>query len=68
MKRSDHYFSVISPVWKQIWIMFDQSNGHSKGSTYFWVFGTKREALEHRRKVHKLKDSVKLSYPQKIKE
>jgi len=70
---ADNYHVIISPNWKQIWIMFDLNNGHpgigkekSDGKTYFWTFGTKKETLEHRRKQHKLKFHTKLSYPQKI--
>lgn len=62
----DNYMHVISPTWKQIWLMFDTSNGHAKGRTYFWVFGTKKEAMTHRRQQHKMKFHAKLSLPIRI--
>lgn len=62
----DNYHHTKSPVWKQIWIMFDLSNGDSKGRTYFWSFGTKKEALEFRKETHKNPASARLSHPIKV--
>lgn len=53
--------------WNKIWIMFDLSNGHKGGRTYFWVFPTKKQALEHKRKQHKMKLHAKLSIPLLLK-
>lgn len=53
--------------WNKIWIMFDLCNGHVGGRTYFWVFPTKKEALNHRKKQHKNKNSARLSVPLLLK-
>ena len=63
---NSNYFSIVATKWNRIWILFDLSNGHAGGKTYFWVFGTKAEALEHRKKQHKKKKNARLSYPVKI--
>jgi len=52
--------------WRRAWIMWDLDNGHANsqndsGKGYFWVFKTKREALEHRKEQNKLIFGAKLS-------
>ena len=54
--------------WNKIWIMFDLSNGHKGGRTYFWVFPTKKQALEHRKNQHKMEFGAKLSHPILVKQ
>lgn len=51
--------------------MWDLDNGHAHytrdpGKGYMWVFTTKREALEHRRKQHRNKMNARLSQPFKL--
>lgn len=57
--------------WRVAWIMWDLGNGHSwgkrdPGKGYMWVFRTRKDAIEHRRKTHRRKRSVRLSRPFKI--
>lgn len=62
----EQYMHVTSPKWKQFWILMDEDNGHAKYRTYFWVFGTKKEATKHRSKQHKMKFGARLSQPIKV--
>jgi len=54
------------PNWKKFWILIDESNGHSGARTYFWVFGTKKEARNHKREQSKKEFGAKLSKPIKV--
>jgi hypothetical protein len=58
--------NYLSVSWNQFWFMVDLDNGHTKGNGYIWVFKTKKEAIEHRRRQHKKKFGSKLSVPIKI--
>lgn len=55
--------------YRKAWVMFDLDNGHDgkypKG--YCWVFKTKREAIEHRRKQHNKEFGARLSVPILVK-
>jgi hypothetical protein len=50
---------------RQVWIMWDLSNGHTKRRCYLWIFPSRQDALEHRRKQHRGKFHARLSMPQK---
>jgi hypothetical protein len=57
--------------YRRAWIMWDLDNGHSWGGNdpgkgYVWVFKTRKEALEHRKKQHKGRLNARLSKPIKI--
>lgn len=64
--ETNNYHSVYSPSWKTFWILIDLDNGHKSGNTYFWTFGTKKEALKHRKMQHTRKHGARLSYPIKV--
>lgn len=68
-KQVDNY---VRCGFRSAWIMFDLENGHAwgkndSGKGYIWIFSTRKEALEHRRKQHKDPSHVRLSYPVHIK-
>ena len=51
------------PSTKTIWLLFDLSNGHMVSRRYLWWFETRREAMDHRREQHKLRNHARLSLP-----
>lgn len=66
--KTERYISV---SYCRAWVMWDLDNGHAwnkqdSGKGYLWVFPTKKEALEHKRKYHKGSDKARLSKPIKI--
>lgn len=57
--------------WRRAWIMWDLDNGHAwstrdNGHGYLWVFTTRKEAIQHRRKQHLKRFGARLSMPVKI--
>lgn len=63
--------SYVACGYNRAWIMWDLDNGHANssrdvGKGYFWVFKTRKDALSHRNKQHKMKLGARLSYPVKI--
>lgn len=67
----DYVLNYLSCGYRQAWIMWDLDNGHAYdkkdiGKGYIWVFSTKKEALEHRKKQHSNPDFARLSMPKKI--
>ncbi len=49
---------------RTIWVLFDLDNGHGD-LRYLWYFKTRRAAREHRKWQAKLRNSARLSSPQK---
>ncbi len=53
---------------KTIWLTFDLSNGDPSGNglkAYVWWFRTRKAAMKHRRRQHRMYCGAKLSMPRK---
>ena len=66
---SENYVRV---GFRRAWCMWDLDNGHAYGERdpgkgYIWLFATKKEALDHRKKQHQKKFGASLSLPFLIK-
>ena len=64
--------NYVSCAYRRAWILFDLDNGHSWGGNdvgkgYMWVFKTKKEAIEHKKKQNKMKFGARLSKPILVK-
>lgn len=56
---------ITIPDFGKFWMMWDLVNGHKGYRGYIWIFRTKKEATDHRRKQHK-NGGARLSLPIKI--
>lgn len=63
-QKIDNYITI--PDFCKFWMMWDLSNGHKGYRGYIWIFRTKKEAMDHRRKQHKSKTGARLSIPIKM--
>ena len=61
--------TYVQCAWRKMWIMWDLDNGHyflnNGGKGYVWIFRTRDEAKEHKRK-QRLIGGANLSKPIKI--
>lgn len=63
--------NYVTTAYRKAWICFDLDNGHSWGKNdpgkgYIWVFITRKEATEHKRKQKKHPFAARLSQPIKV--
>ena len=71
-KSESHYgmntAQYVSTGYLRCWIMFDLDNGHANssgdsGRGYAWVFTTRKNAREYRKKQHTYECCARLSEP-----
>ena len=55
------------PAGKEIWVLFDQSNGDSETKRYMWWFDTRKAARDHKHWQNKVYKGAELKGPVKFK-
>ena len=55
----------VKPKGKEIWVLFDLSNGDAMSKRYLWWFDTREEAMAHRKWQKRQRYAAVLSLPTK---
>lgn len=56
------------PRGRDVWLLFDRSNGDRRTRRYCWWFDTRKDAMAHRRHQHRITNGAPLSLPVRMRQ